>query len=54
MPEISKVYEPKQVERHWYDRWIQSGCFHGEPQADREGYCIVIPPPKKKGVGPTY
>ncbi len=50
MSEISKVYEPKQVERRWYDSWIQSGCFNGEAQAERESYCIVIPPPNVTGV----
>jgi len=45
MPEISKSYEPRDVERKWYAAWLAAGAFAGRPAAGREAYSIVIPPP---------
>ncbi len=50
MPEISKAYDPSQVEAQWYKTWVERRCFHGEPNPDKEPYCIVIPPPNVTGV----
>ncbi len=50
MSEISKAYEPGQVESRWYRTWIDRHCFRGRPDPDREPYCIVIPPPNVTGV----
>jgi valyl-tRNA synthetase len=45
MPELAKTYDPKAVEPRVYDKWIETGAFHAEPDACGESYCIVIPPP---------
>jgi len=52
MPELSKVYEPKDVEKLAYELWTQKGCFHTEPPPDddkSQPYTIVIPPPNVTG-----
>ncbi len=46
--ELSKIYEPKTVERQVNDLWSFRRYFHAEPQTDgdeREAFTIVIPPP---------
>ncbi|HXQ79867.1 MAG TPA: valine--tRNA ligase [Opitutaceae bacterium] len=50
MPEITKSYEPREVERKWYAAWLDAGAFAGRPAAGREAYSIVIPPPNVTGV----
>jgi valyl-tRNA synthetase len=50
MPEITKSYEPREVERKWYASWLASGAFAGRPAAGRESYSIVMPPPNVTGV----
>jgi valyl-tRNA synthetase len=49
MPEITKSYEPREVERKWYASWLASGAFAGRP-GGRESYAIVMPPPNVTGV----
>ncbi len=43
--EITKIYDPKQVEDRWYEYWIEKNYFHGEVNPDKRPYSIVIPPP---------
>ncbi|HMD61725.1 MAG TPA: class I tRNA ligase family protein, partial [Opitutaceae bacterium] len=50
MPEITKSYEPREVERKWYASWLAADAFAGRPAAGREAYSIVIPPPNVTGV----
>ncbi|HNC23093.1 MAG TPA: valine--tRNA ligase [Opitutaceae bacterium] len=50
MAEISKSYDPREIEKKWYAAWLQAGCFTGRAQAGREPYCIMIPPPNVTGV----
>ena len=51
--EMSKVYEPKQVEAAVYERWLKEKVFHVEPSPNGPGqgnsYSIVIPPPNVTG-----
>lgn len=47
---ISTKYNPKEVEKKWYDSWMQRGFFHSEPNPNKEPYTIVIPPPNVTGV----
>ncbi|MBI3511008.1 MAG: valine--tRNA ligase [Bacteroidetes bacterium] len=47
--EISKTYDPKAAEDHWYNWWMEKGFFRSVPD-DREPYTIVIPPPNVTGV----
>ena len=30
---LDKVYEPHQVERRWYDEWLQRDLFRADPAA---------------------
>lgn len=48
--EISKGYQPGDVENQWYNRWVESGCFRGDENGDKESYSIVIPPPNVTGI----
>ena len=48
--ELSKAYEPQAVEAKWQSIWQQHGCFTADPESEKEGYSIVIPPPNVTGV----
>src|SRR5688572_5972159 len=50
MPQITKSYEPREVESKWYAAWRAAGCFAGVAQPDKSTYSIVIPPPNVTGV----
>jgi valyl-tRNA synthetase len=50
MAEISKSYEPRDVEKKWYAAWLEAKAFAGVPAADKKPYSIVIPPPNVTGV----
>ncbi len=51
MSDISKAYNPSEVEDKWYDIWVKSGCFKGDTRkSDAPHYSIVIPPPNVTGV----
>jgi len=50
MSEITKSYEPREVERKWYAAWQAAGAFAGTAQPGREAYTIVMPPPNVTGV----
>jgi len=46
--ELSKVYEPKTIEKLADKIWLAGGYFHAEPPSDgndKKVYTIVIPPP---------
>jgi valyl-tRNA synthetase len=47
---LSTKYNPAEVEGKWYSYWMEKGFFHSEPNASKEPYCIVIPPPNVTGV----
>ena len=36
MKELSKVYDPKQVEDRTYQFWLDGGYFHAEPNPDKK------------------
>ena len=48
--ELSKKYNPGEVEDKWYDVWMKNGFFQSKPNPDKEPYTIVIPPPNVTGV----
>jgi len=50
MSEITKSYEPREVERKWYAAWMEAGAFAGKAEAGRPSYSVVIPPPNVTGV----
>lgn len=47
---ISTKYNPREVEKKWYDSWMQRGFFNSKPNPNKEPYTIVIPPPNVTGV----
>jgi valyl-tRNA synthetase len=47
---LDKGYEPHDVEKRWYRYWEKEGLFAAEPESDRPGFSIVIPPPNVTGV----
>jgi valyl-tRNA synthetase len=51
MPDLSKPYDPREVESRWYDRWEKSGVFEAsdDPADTRPVYVIPMPPPNVTG-----
>ena len=47
VPEITKSYEPRDVEKKWYAAWQQAGAFHAPGKG--KSYSVVIPPPNVTG-----
>ncbi len=47
--ELSSKYDPSAVEQQAYQVWLDEKCFHADPSAVGESYCIVIPPPNVTG-----
>ena len=47
--EISSKYAPVEVEKKWYQTWMDKGYFKSKPD-EREPFTIVIPPPNVTGV----
>ncbi len=50
MAEISKTYNPREIEDKWYKYWLDNQYFKSKPNPDKEPYTIVIPPPNVTGV----
>ncbi|WP_130734424.1 valine--tRNA ligase [Flavobacterium sp. J27] len=46
---IPAQFNPKDVEKKWYDYWMKNNYFHSTPD-HRKPYTIVIPPPNVTGV----
>jgi len=42
---LEKIYHPKEVEDKLYQFWLAQNYFHGEINAAKQPYVIVIPPP---------
>jgi valyl-tRNA synthetase len=42
-------FDHAQAQPRLYQWWEQQGCFHAEPDPQREPFCIVIPPPNVTG-----
>ncbi len=47
--ELSKTYDPKQVEERIYQNWVDKGYFHAEVDETKKPFTIVIPPPNVTG-----
>ena len=47
--ELSKVYEPQEVEGRIYEMWQQGGYFHTERDPNKKPFTIVMPPPNVTG-----
>ncbi|MGZ8307113.1 MAG: valine--tRNA ligase, partial [Allosphingosinicella sp.] len=48
MTELSKTFDPAEIESRWYARWEEEGLFRPE-RPDAEPFTIVIPPPNVTG-----
>ncbi|MCL2221400.1 MAG: valine--tRNA ligase [Oscillospiraceae bacterium] len=49
MQELSKIYDPKQVEDRIYKMWEDGGYFKGHIDTLKKPFTIVIPPPNVTG-----
>ncbi|MDO8349577.1 MAG: valine--tRNA ligase [Gallionella sp.] len=48
--ELTKSFEPKEIESRWYPKWEQSGYFEaGLDPAKTASFCIQLPPPNVTG-----
>ena len=47
--DISKTYQPKEIEEKWYGYWLKHNFFKSVPD-EREPYTVVMPPPNVTGV----
>ncbi|HEY7158390.1 MAG TPA: valine--tRNA ligase [Gemmataceae bacterium] len=47
--ELPKHYDPREAQERWLRFWNERGFFHARPDANREPFCIVIPPPNVTG-----
>jgi valyl-tRNA synthetase len=47
---LSTKYSPAEVEDKWYRFWMEQGFFHAEPDAGKEAFCMVMPPPNVTGI----
>src|SRR5256885_15339843 len=50
MAEFPKRYDPKSVERKWYQRWRENRVFVANPIPSSPPFSIVMPPPNITGV----
>lgn len=46
---LASKYSPNDVEKKWYDYWMEHDFFSSRPD-EREPYTVVIPPPNVTGV----
>jgi len=46
---ISKSYDPKEIENKWYKYWEDNKYFHADPKDEGEPFTIVMPPPNVTG-----
>ena len=47
--DLSKQYDPKNVEDRIYDFWLKGKYFHAKTEEGKKTYTIVIPPPNITG-----
>ena len=47
--EISKTYNPQEVEARWYSWWESRGYFKAQSGSDAQAFVIMMPPPNVTG-----
>jgi valyl-tRNA synthetase len=47
--ELSKTFDAKSAEEHWFQLWIDRGYFEADPSRPGQVFSIVIPPPNVTG-----
>lgn len=50
MEELSKQYNPKEVEDKWYNFWLEKKFFAAKVNPAKKPFAIVIPPPNVTGI----
>lgn len=45
---MEKVYQPHDIENHWYQEWKSKGYFQPS-STNKQSFCIMIPPPNVTG-----
>lgn len=50
MTEISKAYDPSEVESKWYTQWMEGKAFAATADPAKDPFCIMIPPPNVTGI----
>jgi valyl-tRNA synthetase len=48
--EISKTYDPSQIEKKWYAYWSEKGYFTPKPDKTKKPFTVLIPPPNVTGI----
>ncbi|MGV3598801.1 MAG: valine--tRNA ligase [Bacteroidota bacterium] len=48
--QLSKTYNPAEVEDKWYKYWMDKGYFKADARSPKPKYSVVIPPPNVTGV----
>ncbi len=48
--EISKTYDPSQLEKKWYAFWSEKGYFTPEVDKTKQPFTVLIPPPNVTGI----
>ena len=49
MKELSKTYNPADIESRLYDKWMEKKYFHAEVDRSKKPFTIVMPPPNITG-----
>ena len=49
-PELSKAYNPSDVEDKWYQYWESNGHFRATVNKKKKPFTVVIPPPNITGI----
>ncbi len=49
MSKLSTTYDPKEFEGRIYKMWEEEGFFKAKPDASKEPFCIMLPPPNITG-----
>ncbi len=47
--ELSKAYDPTEVEARWYPLWMERGYFRAEATSSKPPFSIALPPPNVTG-----
>ena len=49
MSELGKTYNPSEIEKRLYEKWVKNGYFHAEVDRSKKPFTIVMPPPNITG-----
>ena len=47
--ELSKTYDPKDIEERLYNKWLDKKYFHAEVDKSKKPFTIIMPPPNITG-----